>query len=160
MEFKMRNRRRLRNKETKALEEEFSKLFGKEIKFDDFIDSAEIPDFKILICKNEVIGLIHNDKKFLSLRGILKFKPQKKFIVVDMGAVKFIYNRADVFGKGVVDCDKEIKKDEFVFVVDEKNRQPLAVGIALVNGNEMVKAEVKVVKTIHNIGDKIWGLEV
>lgn len=160
MEFKIRNRRRLRNKETKDLEEEFSKIFGKEIKFDDFVDSAEIPDFKVLICKNEVIGLIYNDKKFLSLKGILKFKPNKKFVIVDMGAVKFIYNGADVFGKGVVNCDNEIKKDELVFIMDEKNRQPLAIGIALVDGNEMVKAEGKVVRINHNVGDKIWNLEI
>jgi len=46
-----------------------------------------------------------------------------------------------------------------VWVRDERNRKPLAVGKALVPGTAMVRGKGKAVKSVHHLGDKVWTLE-
>ena len=59
---------------------------------------------------------------------------------------------------GIIEADKEIKEGDIVWVRDERNL-PLAVGKALMDGIEMVKANRgKAVENLHYIGDKLWKL--
>jgi PUA domain protein len=77
-----------------------------------------------------------------------------------MGAVKFVYNGADVMAPGIVEADPAIAIGDFVWVRDERNRQPLAVGEALMSGPEMAAAERgKSVKSLHHVGDDVWKLD-
>ena len=77
-----------------------------------------------------------------------------------MGAVRFMANGADVMSPGIVDADPDLVEGDVVVVVDETHRKPLAVGISLISGSEMVENDKgKAVKTIHFIGDPIWDLE-
>ncbi|HID60871.1 MAG TPA: RNA-binding protein [Hadesarchaea archaeon] len=79
-------------------------------------------------------------------------------VAVDMGAVPYVANGADVMGPGVVSADVEIKVGEAVTVVDERHGKTLAVGVAQVPGTEMKAPEGKVVKNVHHVGDKRWRL--
>ncbi len=85
----------------------------------------------------------------------LAFAPK---IVVDMGAVPYVCNGANVMAPGIVRFEGEFRKGDYVFVVDEKYGKPLAVGIIEYDaGNvENVKGGV-VVKNLHFVGDKIWN---
>jgi PUA domain protein len=77
-----------------------------------------------------------------------------------MGAVKFVYNGADVMAPGVVDADASISQGDLAWVRDERNLQPLAVGIALMNGEEMVSENAgKALESLHHVGDSIWQLD-
>ena len=83
-----------------------------------------------------------------------------KIITVDMGAVKFVVNGADIMRPGITTIEENIQKDEFIVVVDENNQKPLSVGIALSNSEEIRNTKSgKVIKNIHYIGDKIWKNE-
>jgi PUA domain protein len=74
-----------------------------------------------------------------------------------MGAVRFVTNGADVMAPGIVDADASIEKGHQIWICDERHHKPLAVGIALLNGNEMISAEKgKAVKLKHYIGDGLW----
>jgi len=45
-----------------------------------------------------------------------------------------------------------------VYICDEKNKKPLAIGIALASGEEMVNQDKgKAIILIHHVGDDIWG---
>ena len=45
--------------------------------------------------------------------------------------------------------------------VDETHNKPLAIGISLITGPEMVENdEGKAIKSIHHVGDEIWNLEI
>ena len=80
-------------------------------------------------------------------------------VVVDMGAIKFVTNGADVMTPGVVDADPEILEGQQVWICDETHGKPLAVGIALVSGEEMVEqSSGKAVRLLHYVGDKLWTL--
>jgi len=79
---------------------------------------------------------------------------------VDMGAVKFVYNGADVMAPGIVKADASIAIGDFVWVRDERNLRPLAVGEALMSGAEMGASEKgKSVRSIHHVGDDLWRMD-
>jgi len=78
-------------------------------------------------------------------------------IVVDMGAIPYVCNGADVMAPGIVRVEGEFGKGELVLVVDEKHGKPLAVGESL-QDSESVRSTKQgaVVKNVHFVSDKIW----
>jgi len=79
-------------------------------------------------------------------------------VVVDMGAIPYVCNGADVMAPGIVGIEGEFSKGDIVLVVDEKHRKPLALGEILYNAENVknVKQGV-VVKNVHFVSDKIWN---
>ena len=158
--LQVRKRHRLRQKETQKLSEWLYKVFGADtFSLNDTVDSAETKNYDIIYVNNEVLAMIIDDEPFLTIKGILKYHPRNRWVTVDMGAVKFVYNGADVMAPGIVNADPTIEKDDLVWVRDERNLQPLAIGKALMSGIEMIKSKKgKAIKTIHYVGDKLWEL--
>lgn len=157
-EIRIRKRKRLRNKEVKALAEEISAAAGVPVfTEDDAVDRAESPDFDLLFVGNDILGMILDGKAFLTLRGVLKYEPVKRYVTVDMGAVPFIANGADCMGPGIVEADPGIAENDFVWIRDINNKRPLAVGISLRSGEELVKKlPGKAIRTLNTVGDKLW----
>ena len=101
--------------------------------------------------------MYYDGKIVFTLFGVDKYKPKENFITVDMGAIKFVTNGADVMSPGIVDAYKDIKEGDQVWIQDELHHKPLAIGIALKDGINMISEEKgKSVKIFHYIGDKIW----
>ena len=62
---------------------------------------------------------------------------------------------------GIVDADDSIVEGDIVIIVEETHNKPLAMGISLISGPEMVEnSEGKAIKSLHYVGDAIWNLEV
>lgn len=79
-------------------------------------------------------------------------------VTVDMGAVKFVVNGADVMRPGITKIEEGIATGDMVTIIDETHGKPLAVGKALLGSEEMRNAtEGKVIQNIHHIGDKRWN---
>ncbi len=79
-------------------------------------------------------------------------------VVVDMGAVPHVCNGADVMAPGIVRFEGEFRKDDFVFVVDEKHGKTIAIGEVAYDVDSAKKvAEGVVVKNVHFVGDKLWN---
>lgn len=77
-------------------------------------------------------------------------------VTIDMGAIRFICNGANVMRPGIVSTD-EFNKDDIVVVKDNKHGKYLAVGIALVASKEvqtMLKGQV--INNMHYVSDKFW----
>ena len=105
--------------------------------------------------------ILINNKPFPTLKAIIDTNFHGKQVVVDMGAVKFMANGADVMSPGIVATDENIAKDDVVIVVDENNQRPLSIGVSLISGDEMVENDKgKAIKTLHYIGDDIWNLQL
>ncbi|UCF08315.1 MAG: DUF1947 domain-containing protein [Thermoplasmata archaeon] len=162
MAVRLRKRHRLRKKEIKALSEALTASLSKPcFSLDDNIDRAETKKFPVLILNGEILGMIIDDVPFPTVKGLLKCSPEKRFVTIDMGAVKFIYNGADVMCPGIVDADEDIASGDLVWVRDEKNLRPLAVGKAMMSGTEMKgEGRGKAVKSLHHVGDEIWNYEI
>lgn len=92
---------------------------------------------------------------FLSETSILEKFPH---VMVDMGAVKFMCNGANVMRPGIRSYS-EFQKDRIVCVIEESQHKFLAVGKALVDSSEMESMKKgEVVKNIHYISDKYWEI--
>ena len=79
-------------------------------------------------------------------------------IVVDMGAVPYVCNGADVMAPGIVRIEGEFSKGDIVMVVDEKYGKPLALGESLYDAESARNAKQGVlVKNLHFVSDKIWN---
>lgn len=158
--LKLRHRHRLRNKEVASLVSEIERILGcTPFEGVQDLETADAGEFKLLVSRNQALGMYIDGEPFLTIRGLLAYPAPKRFLTVDMGAVKFVANGADIMAPGIVDADKDIQPGNAVWIRDEKNLKPMAVGQALMSGPEMVASGGgKAVKTLHFVGDKIWAL--
>jgi PUA domain protein len=79
-------------------------------------------------------------------------------IVVDMGAIPYVCNGADVMAPGIVRVEGEFDKGDLVLVVDVKHGKPLAIGESLQDSASARNAKQgSVVKNVHFVSDKIWN---
>ena len=158
-EPRVRRRQRLREKDAAALVADLSARLGGAALWTDkaAVEEAEFLDRKVLVVNNQVLGVQHDGSWFLTVRGLLAHKPQARFVTVDMGAVKFVANGADIMAPGIVEADPALKEGDWCWIRDERNKQPLAVGRALVPGPAMVRGKGKAVKSVHHLGDKLWA---
>jgi len=159
MSLILKNRHGLKSKDVKIFQNELKNFYDENF-FDkkSFVEIAEFEGFNIIFVDNEPSFMLNENRIFFTLFGLNKYKPKKKFVVVDMGAIKFVTNGADVMGPGIVDADKSISEADPVWICDEKHRKPIAVGIAIINGEQMInKIKGKAVKIIHFVGDDLWN---
>lgn len=157
-DIRIRKRKRMRSKEIKVISSELEDVLGVPVfGDDDAVDLAESSDFNVLFVNNDILGLIADGKPFLTVRGIIKYKPVKRYVTVDMGAVPFITNGADCMGPGIMEADVSIEAGDMVWIRDVKNKVPLAVGISDRTGSELMeKSAGKAIRNIHSVGDKLW----
>ena len=154
----IRKRKRMRDKDVKALAQQIEEVFGIQTFVPaDGVDMAESTDYDLVFVKGDILAIVMDGKPFLTIRGILKYRPEKRYVTVDMGAVPFVTNGADVMGPGIVDTDPDIAEGDLVWVRDARNGAPLAVGISLRSAAELAeKKSGKAVKTVHYVGDRLW----
>jgi len=80
-------------------------------------------------------------------------------IIMDMGAVPYICNGADVMAPGIVEINGDFEEGALVTVIDERNKRPIAVARALFDSEKMrILKKGKVFKNLHYVGDEIWNL--
>lgn len=113
----------------------------------------------LIFIEGRPLLMIVEEQPFFTVLGAIELMPNKRLVVVDSGAVRFVVNGADIMKPGIVSADPEIAVGDLVVIVEERHSKPLAIGRALVAGAEM-KGEGKAVKSLHHVGDVIWkGLE-
>ena len=149
-------RKLLRKKEIKEFNEKIKQLYGKE----DFIDKkakVELVDKDNIYINNELAFFYREDILIPSLKTLLKENILKK-ITVDMGAIKFVTNGADIMRPGITEIEDDIQEGDHIAIIDETHKKPLAIGKALQDTNTMRTANTgKSVKNIHFIGDELWN---
>jgi len=118
-------------------------------------------EFKVIFAGGKQMFIEFDGELFPTVRGALSLLPANRVVAVDMGAVKFVVNGADVMSPGIVSADSSIQKDDLVVIVDEKHNKPLAIGRALISGDEMTESKTgKAVKSLSCVGDTLWDLEI
>jgi len=161
--LKIKSRIQLRKSVKNSLLKEMISLFGEEIsKLEKSVfEKITIGEYTIILVDGKPLFIELEGAIYPTVKGALELKLKKRQVVVDKGAIRFVYNGADIMSPGVVEADPEINEGELVIVVEEIHRKPLAVGKALMDGASMVEATSgKAVKSIIHVGDKIWNLEI
>lgn len=159
--MKIRRRHRLKKKEIRKLSDEISESIGAPVfSEEDTIDRGSAPEFDVIFVNGRILAFVYEENAFPTVRGLLEYGASKRYVTVDMGAVGFVCNGADVMGPGVVDADISLNEGDLVWIRDENNRKPLAVGKALVPGTKMLEKEKgKVIASLLYVGDKLWKLD-
>ena len=139
-------------KDATALLERYALPFSKK----DLIQKVETDKLSFLSINKELAFFYYAQRLVPTLK-YLQTHPILKTIAVDIGAIKFVINGADIMRPGVKDITEGIQKEEVVVIVDLNNKKPIAVGLALFNSQEMQgMSSGKIIKNIHYVGDEIW----
>lgn len=137
---------RLRAKET-------GKELGIELSKKDIVESWD--DQFIVI--NQIPAYFRYEQRWIPTLKFLQQRQLLKKITVDMGAVKFVVNGADIMRPGIVAIEDGIAAQEAVVIIDVQHHKALAVGLALYDSKEMQEIKTgKVIKNLHYVGDEIW----
>jgi len=103
----------------------------------------------------KALKLIDDYLPFLSETQILE---KFSHVTVDMGAVKFMCNGANVMRPGIKNYS-EFEISQIVCVIEESQHKFLAVGKAIISSSDMDTMEKgEVVKNMHYISDKYWEI--
>ncbi|MGA9218046.1 MAG: PUA domain-containing protein, partial [Nitrososphaeraceae archaeon] len=81
------------------------------------------------------------------------------YVIVDMGAVGFICNGANVMRPGITHVDG-FGESEIVVVKDQVHSKSLAIGYSRVDSGTMMNLEKgPVINNLHYVGDIFWNLK-
>jgi len=152
----------LSSKEVKKLHKELKLRFGSSL--DAFlgtkpqIERIVLDNNEELLAINKIVSFWKRGEIYVPLLKLLIDRVvQLKTVVVDMGAIKFVTNGADVMRPGIRQIDPTIHAGDIVVVVDENNARPLAVTQALLDAPQMEGTKGgKVLKNLHTISDFLW----
>lgn len=151
---KLRKRRVMRRKNARALVEEAAALLVGV--HPSMVEQAELED-------GTSVYLIDGVAMLARVGGVL-FPTLKSpslerlpAVVVDMGAVPYVCNGADVMAPGIVEVRGDFQKGSLVIVKDVEHGKSLAIGKAKISSKEMTTSKKgKVIKNLHYVGDKLW----
>ncbi|HJJ96056.1 MAG TPA: RNA-binding protein [Methanocorpusculum sp.] len=117
--------------------------------------------FNIYIIDKKPLIMEQDTWAFPTLRGAVLRPFSGRRIVVDMGAVPYMINGADVMRPGIVSVTDDVVAGSPALVVDESHDKPLAVVIPLYDAAGIIALEKgKAAKNMHYIGDELWNLEL
>jgi len=155
------SKRQLREKEIKKLLSEFKASYSVDegtFSPKPKAELAETGDEALIFIDNRPVILRKGGKLFpaLTFNEALETLPKA---VVDMGAIPHICNGADIMAPGIRSIEGTFQEGATILIVDERFRKPLAIGLTLVNSNQMKELKQgKVVSNIHFVGDQIWQI--
>ncbi|MBS7619452.1 RNA-binding protein [Candidatus Bathyarchaeota archaeon] len=149
---KIKKKKPLRQREVKALKEVSTII-------DSMFKSVEVIELE----SGNQIYFLDGTAELLRIEGTLYPTLKSRCIinlpsvVIDMGAVPYICNGADVMAPGIVEVTKDFSVGDLVVIKDERHGKPLAIGKALQGSGEVRKAKRgKVIQNLHYVGDCFW----
>jgi PUA domain protein len=121
------------------------------------VEVVELSPTGELILLNNEAAFIQVDEQVLPTlvnAAVLKELPS---VTVDMGAVPYICNGADVMAPGLVKIEGDFAVGDVVVVVEERFSKPIAVGKALSAAKDVAaQKRGKIAINCHYIGDAFW----
>lgn len=143
----------MKRKKSRKLLTELSGAFG-DIAADK-VETAAFED-KELYLFNESVAFVKDENGLYPFLGGTYVDSLPK-VVVDMGAIRFVCNGADVMAPGITEMDG-FESGDLVVIRDVTHGKALAVGIANKSSVEIeASRKGKVIKNIHYVGDKLWA---
>ena len=122
------------------------------------IKSYEIEKNKKLLIHENIFSAVLIDDYILPFLGNTTLVESFPSVLVDMGAVKYICNGANIARPGIVKFESFLK-DKIVVVKDKDHQKPLSVGISLYDSEiGMSLSKGHIINNMHYVGDKFWNL--
>lgn len=157
----IKSRHHLRSDAVAEIQDALSANLGIELDADT-LEKIELTtdDWDVVLVDGEPHVLYLDGEPFVTVRGANAYPPSEHVVTVDAGAVQFVSNGADVMRPGIVDADETIEPGDFVVINEETHGKFLAVGKAMVDGDEMLGDDGRVVESIHHVGDDLYEFVV
>ena len=102
MSIKVKKRNYLKKKKIKEIKNEL-KDYGKLLQNKKNVEILETTDNSFILVDGEPYIIIIDGKPFPTLKAALANEIKGKTVTVDMGAIKFVSNGADIMSPGIVD---------------------------------------------------------
>jgi len=149
-------KKREQRDEIESIEKDIKSSIGVDDKLQ--IESGILDDGShVLLLDGEIIFFEHDGRNIPTLRALLKGIIKIPQVTVDMGAVKFVVNGADIMRPGITHIDDDVTENGLVAIVDERHGKPLAVGISQLSAVDLRNASSgKVIKSVHHVNDPLW----
>ena len=159
--MEVKSRHHLRSDDVREVEDAVARALGVDLDGDTY-ELVEIEDgeFDVVLVDGEPDVLYVDDEPFLTVSGANEHPPDTRVVTVDAGAISFVSNGADVMRPGIVDADDAIDDGDLVAIAEESHGKVLAIGRALVDGDDMLGDEGKVVESVHHVGDDLYEFDV
>lgn len=155
----LKNRHALSKREIKNLITRVEDIYACGFPSYEMVEVGEAFGLKIILVDGSPDFITLDDTVLFTVSAVERYEPGKGFVVVDKGAVRFVSRGADIMAPGVVDADLGIRKGDPVWVKEETHGKVIAVGISLMDGEEMIELDKgKAVRNVHWVGDRIWKL--
>lgn len=121
---------------------------------------AELDDPSLAIIYDKDAKLFVGRRENVTHFPLLKDEqilPKLPFATVDMGAIKFVCNGANVMRPGIVSFTGDFEKGKLVVVKESSHSKAIAIGRSMENG-EKARAMLKgpTIENLHYVGDKLW----
>ncbi len=155
--MEIKSRHHLRSDAISEIEEALEANLGVSLSADT-LEKVELTsdEWDVVLVDGEPHVLYLDEEPFLTVDGANAHDPTKHIVTVDTGAIQFVSDGADIMRPGIVDADESIEEGDFVVINEENHGKFLAVGKALVSGEEMVGDEGRVVESLHHVGDDLY----
>jgi PUA-domain protein len=157
---KIKKRHLLKKREQKVVLDRIGNDLGSAIGLDAKaqLESGILDDgSSILLLDGEIVFFESGGRLIPTLRALLNGIVSIPKITVDMGAVKFVVNGADIMRPGITQVDGDVKENGIVAIIDERHGKPLAVGISTLAAADLRAATSgKVVMSVHHVNDRLW----
>ena len=102
------------------------------------------------------IKILKIDEEYVPFLSETETLEKFPYVMVDMGAIKFMCKGANVMRPGIKN-HSNFEKDKIVCIIEESQHKFLAVGKSVVSSSEIDQMEKgEVVKNLHYISDKFW----
>ena len=138
-----------------TLGDQVDNLFGKSIEY------IETDKYELYAENKTVLAFKIKDIVLPSLRALNKGLVKLPTVTVDMGAVPYVTNGADIMAPGITEITPGLAAGAFVTIIDERHGKSLAVGELIIESNEILATKKgKVIKNLHYVNDDIWTLEL
>ena len=152
-------RHHLSKKEVRALRPVLEE-WGLEVTKGDRVEVALEENMRVILLNGQVALVETGGRTIPSLRMLWRTGVKGQTVRVDEGAVRHVINGANIFSAGVVEASPDIERGDVVVVVDPQGR-PLAVGVAEMDGPEMVESRKGLaVRNLHHVGDRLWNVRL
>ena len=156
--MQVKSRHHLRSDDIRDIREAIADHLGVDIDGETF-ESVEFVAAEyqlVLVDGDPAVFYVDDDEPFLTVRGANNTEPQTGVVTVDAGAISFVSDGADVMRPGIVEADASIRDGDLVVIAEETHGKVLAVGRAMVDGDDMVGDSGKVIESIHHVGDELY----
>ncbi len=162
--MRVRRRHPLSLKEVRSLRESLSRVLSDpqlDALLSGYVETASCEKYELVLSDKEPVIFTPDGIAFPTLRGFLRVGVQRRYLTVDMGAVPFVVNGANVMAPGVVGSDPALLKGDLCVVTEQRHGKPLCIARMTMDAAGIDPSKKgKVADNIHHVGDSLWKLAV